>query len=159
MKHLTNYKLLESESNSEIISDIKDMLLDLTDELFNVDCEMFNDNGIEIRVGRNAEFKWEDISDVMTRLNNYLISTGSEATINYVDDRLETVIITNNKEYQGKKYQNKRHAGGREKSILKLDNNTLRDHFTDYYVSKYHQFTIYIDFDISETLRDIVTFN
>lgn len=36
MKHIINYKLFENESylKSEIISDIKDMLLDLSDDIF-----------------------------------------------------------------------------------------------------------------------------
>lgn len=137
------------------------MLLDLTDELFNVDCEMFNDNGIEIRVGRNTTFKWEDISDVMIRLNNYLISSGVEITISYIDYRLvlssklvgDYILITNNKKYQNKKYRSSYNA--KERIILKLNNNTLCDHFTHYYDKKYHQLIIYIDFDISDVIKDL----
>ncbi len=103
MKHLIKYKLFEDNSNlkEEIISDIKDMFLDLSDDLFQVEYYDRND-GIEIVVSKNIQFKWEDVSNVMTRLNNYLISTGIEITISYFDDILDAIIITNNKKYQGK---------------------------------------------------------
>lgn len=150
MKHLIKYKLFEDNSNlkEEIISDIKDMFLDLSDDLFQVGYYDRND-GIEIVVNKNIQFKWEDVSNVMTRLNNYLISTGIEITISYFDDILDAIIITNNKKYQGKKYRSSSKL--KERKILKLNNNTLCDHFAHYHDRYY--FIIYIDFNISDTIE------
>lgn len=68
MKHL---KLFESFSTEDMIYDIKDILLELEDEDFNVEYDDSVYGIIKITINANFEFTLKDVSDVLVRLFNY----------------------------------------------------------------------------------------
>lgn len=63
-----------SDSISEIESDIKNILLDLSDEGMETILKISTTNKIEIRIDRCVDKKstWSDIKDVVLRIGNYM---------------------------------------------------------------------------------------
>lgn len=84
MKYIYPYALFEAENwkeeLSEIESDVRNMLLELSDEDFQTSVNNRDQSGeMEIVIGKesdfldpNKEFYWKDIEDVVTRIYNYV---------------------------------------------------------------------------------------
>jgi hypothetical protein len=74
MKYLKRYAIFESV-NSEVLSYINDILLDLSDDGFNIKYEnsyFSKDNGVVIRIKRNNLFLLENIYEYILTIDSYL---------------------------------------------------------------------------------------
>ena len=76
MKHVSTYKLFESsDNNPEIISNIKDILLELSDEGYTtiiLTPTKLANKVIGISIRKLSPFKLSDISEVIYRIEDYL---------------------------------------------------------------------------------------
>jgi len=87
MKYLKRYNEAVDVVNNEHKSVIEDMLLDLRDLDFHTTCLVQDkqilrfgsiEGGIKIHITKDKEFKWNDISQVISDIANYLQSEGYE---------------------------------------------------------------------------------
>ncbi len=81
MKHLNTYKLFEKwnykqHELSEMVSNVKDILLDLDDNGFKTNINFFYNPWITIIVTKKTEFEYSEVIDVVERLKEYLVSFG-----------------------------------------------------------------------------------
>jgi len=105
MRHLKPYNESKVES-VEVESTINDILCELSDESFDVECILWKVDGsklsFEITIGKSdptpdghggmgskmrERFGWSDIGNVMDRLCNYIFIMSSKAKFNFESDK------------------------------------------------------------------------
>ena len=101
MKYLKRFN--ESMDHKEIKATLDDILLELSDEGFDIHCNVgwsVGTTSFEIRVDRNGtSFKWEDISETMNRIYNYLSSLGEKISLGFFNENDEFFRISDRLEY------------------------------------------------------------
>ncbi len=76
MKHIVSKRIFESKFN-DMIEDIKDICLDLTDGVYNIDIQ-YNKSGMSLFIKRegkdtiNKSFKYIDVKEIVDRVIRYL---------------------------------------------------------------------------------------
>lgn len=103
MRHLKTYNLFEN-SNSELVSDVKDIFLDLSDEGFNVDVGS-NPSGVNvfyIDINGKFGFNWSEFDNMFIRAKEYIEENSQwklyEVSIKYETDKLRARVISSQKE-------------------------------------------------------------
>ena len=102
MKYLTTYKLFESSYFSNLIEDVRDMTLELSDMDFDINIKevnytppMFSDSikSLKVQISKDRIFNWNEIEETVGRIEDYCFrkDVGYGIDIEIIDNDVESL--------------------------------------------------------------------